>query len=137
MKNTVGAIIIKDNKILLAKRGHPPFKNYRTLPGGHIEKGETAKQAIIREVKEEANLDIKPIFFMDFIEIFERIRWYACVTIFTGKANGNIMFDNHEIKDVRYFSFNKLPKLAFNHEEIIKRYRKSKMKRLINSTLHI
>ena len=98
MKNTVGTIIIKDNKILLAKRGHPPFKNYWTLPGGHIEKGETAKQAIIREVKEEANLDIKPIFFMDFIEIFDRIKWYAYVTIFTGKIKGKIMFDNQEIK---------------------------------------
>ena len=130
MIKTVAAIIIKDDKILLAKRGHMPFKNYWTLPGGHIDKGETKKQALIKEVKEETNLDIKPVFFMDFIEIFERTRWYACVTIFTGKANGNIMFDNHEIKDVRYFSFNKLPKLAFNHEEIIKRYKKVKWKDL-------
>ena len=70
MKNTVGAIIIKDNKILLAKRGHSPFKNHWTLSGGHIDKEETAKQAVIREVKEETNLDIKPVFFIDFIQIF-------------------------------------------------------------------
>jgi len=53
--------IIKDGdgNIVLIKRMYPPFQNYYALPGGFVEKGEKPVQALIREVKEETNLDIK------------------------------------------------------------------------------
>ena len=53
--------IIDDNKgnIILIKRKYPPYKDYYALPGGAVEKGENPKQAVIREVKEETNLDIE------------------------------------------------------------------------------
>ena len=55
---TVGALIVnKEGKILLTK-SHKWFDKY-TLPGGHIEVGETMKEAVIREVKEEAGLDVE------------------------------------------------------------------------------
>ncbi len=55
---TVGALIVnKQGKILLTK-SHKWFDKY-TLPGGHIEVGETMKEAVAREVKEEVGLDVK------------------------------------------------------------------------------
>ena len=55
---TVGALIVsKDGRILLTK-SHKWFDKY-TLPGGHIEVGETMKEAVIREVKEEVGLDVE------------------------------------------------------------------------------
>ncbi len=55
---TVGALIVnKEGKILLTK-SHKWFDKY-TLPGGHIEVGETMKEAIIREVKEETGGNIR------------------------------------------------------------------------------
>ncbi|HEX4921650.1 MAG TPA: NUDIX domain-containing protein, partial [Candidatus Bathyarchaeia archaeon] len=55
---TVGALIVnKEGKILLAK-SHKWFDKY-TLPGGHIEVGETMKEALKREVKEEVGLDVE------------------------------------------------------------------------------
>ena len=55
---TVGALIVnKEGKILLTK-SHKWFNKY-TLPGGHIEVGETMKEAVIREVKEEVGLDVE------------------------------------------------------------------------------
>ena len=56
----VDAIIEDDDgNILLIKRKYPPYKDYFALPGGGVEKGESQKQALIREIKEETNLDIK------------------------------------------------------------------------------
>lgn len=67
IKRVCGAII-RDNMILMVKHRHNG-NQYWTLPGGGVEKGETPKKAIIREVSEEANIDteiIKPIFDEDF-----------------------------------------------------------------------
>ena len=57
---TVDAII-EDQKgnVVLIKRKYPPFRNYFALPGGFIKKGEKHTEAVIREIKEETNLDIK------------------------------------------------------------------------------
>jgi 8-oxo-dGTP diphosphatase len=56
-KDRAGAVIIKDNKILLFHR----FKNgreYWCLPGGGIEEGEINESALDREIKEELNLTV-------------------------------------------------------------------------------
>ena len=52
----VGAIIIKDNKLLMVKNNKD---DYYYSVGGRIQFGETAKQAIKREVKEELGFDME------------------------------------------------------------------------------
>jgi len=60
-KGVVNLIIRQDNKVLLYFR-NDGFFNYDggwwVLPAGHIEQGETAKHAAIREAKEEMDIDI-------------------------------------------------------------------------------
>jgi mutator protein MutT len=66
----VGALIFRRNKILLVERGKEPLKGYWSLPGGALETGETLEQGVIREVREETGLEVKPL---RVLEIFERI----------------------------------------------------------------
>ena len=54
----VAAIIQKENKILATKRGYGEFINMWEFPGGKSEPGETKKQALVREIKEELNIEI-------------------------------------------------------------------------------
>lgn len=54
----VAAIIQKENKILATKRGYGEFINMWEFPGGKIESGETKEQALVREIKEELNIEI-------------------------------------------------------------------------------
>ncbi len=122
---TVGAIIKKGGKILLVKRNNKPFRNYWTFPGGHIERGETALQAIKREVKEETDLTLtKPRFFCFNDEIFPRLKWYAVLLVFLGKSKGKIKGDGKEVKEIRWFFKKDLSKIkmAFNHGQILKKY---------------
>lgn len=59
MINVTCAIIIKDNKILVAQRSEKmkmPLK--WEFPGGKLESGETEIECIIREIKEELNIEI-------------------------------------------------------------------------------
>jgi mutator protein MutT len=55
----VAAIIVNEkNELLLTKRAFEPDKGMLDLPGGFVDPGETAENALIREIKEELNLDI-------------------------------------------------------------------------------
>ena len=54
----VAAIIQKENKILATKRGYGEFINMWEFPVGKIELGETKEQALVREIKEELNIEI-------------------------------------------------------------------------------
>lgn len=55
---TVLCLIEKGDEILLQNRVKEDWKGY-TLPGGHVELGESFVDAAIREVKEEAGIEIK------------------------------------------------------------------------------
>lgn len=54
----VAAVIKKDNQIFCTQRGYGDFKGYWEFPGGKIEDGETPQEALIREIKEELDVDI-------------------------------------------------------------------------------
>jgi ADP-ribose pyrophosphatase YjhB (NUDIX family) len=53
---TASVFVLNDDKILMLKQTR---SKYWLLPGGHIEDGELPHEAVIREVKEETNLDIE------------------------------------------------------------------------------
>jgi len=66
----VGAVIVKDGKVLIVKRGHEPRKGEWSLPGGRVELGETLVDALRREIREETGLeiDVGPV-----VEVFDRV----------------------------------------------------------------
>ncbi len=130
VRATACALIEKDGNVLLVKRGNEPFKDYWTLPGGHIDFGETAEQAVIREVKEETGLTIKPKFLGYRDEIYPDINWHGEALIFHGEAQGKEEIDGKEIVDIKWFDIDEAlnMKLAFEHEKTLEIYKK-KMKR--------
>jgi nucleoside triphosphatase len=72
---TVGALIVDPAGKLFLMKTHKWLGKY-TLPGGHIELGESMEQALRREVKEETNLDIAEIEFLCTQEfIYDPVFW--------------------------------------------------------------
>jgi len=67
----VGAIVFKDNQVLLVRRGKPPARDLWAIPGGSVEIRETLQQAAEREIFEETGITIQalePVFTFDYIE---------------------------------------------------------------------
>ncbi|MGS0826265.1 8-oxo-dGTP diphosphatase MutT [Shewanella sp. 0m-8] len=89
----VGVIQDKNQRILLAKRPEHLHQGGKwEFPGGKVEKSETTSEALIRELKEEVNLDVNATEPMMEIhhdygdkQVFLDIHW---VTNFSGEAKG-------------------------------------------------
>ena len=68
-KPCVCALILREDRLLLARRGIEPFRDYWDIPGGFLENGEAPDVGLRRELQEELGLavEIGPIFgiFMD------------------------------------------------------------------------
>ncbi|MFX1381771.1 MAG: NUDIX domain-containing protein [Promethearchaeota archaeon] len=123
---TVDAVIVDNSgNIVLIQRKYPPFKDYYALPGGFVEKGETAEQALKREVKEETNLDIKIV---NKIGVFDEegrdprgkihSTAYKCKII----SDTSEMHSGDDSKKVELFPIEKIKnlELAFDHKKILK-----------------
>ncbi len=121
---TVDIIIIYNNKIVLVKRKNPPYKDYFALPGGFVEVGERVEEAAIREAKEETGLDVKIIKLAGVYSDPNRDpRGHVVSICYLAKGSGTLKADS-DAKDVMVFGLDELPKLAFDHNEIIENARK-------------
>ncbi|MBO7426254.1 MAG: (deoxy)nucleoside triphosphate pyrophosphohydrolase [Clostridiales bacterium] len=54
----VAAIISKGDRIFATQRGYGDFKDGWEFPGGKVEPGESSKEALVREIREELDADI-------------------------------------------------------------------------------
>ena len=104
---TVGALIFNTDGQLFLMRSHKWHDSY-TVPGGHIELGETMEQALVREIKEETNLDIydiQLIFHQEFI--YDHEFWKKRHFIFfdfCAKTDSTEVILNHEAEDYVWVS---------------------------------
>jgi mutator protein MutT len=66
----VGAVVTREAKVLLVKRGRDPGRGLWTLPGGAVHAGEALKPAVARELGEECGIEVAV---EDIAEVVERM----------------------------------------------------------------
>jgi len=122
---TVGAVILdrsgKEPKVLLTRRNVEPFKGKWCLPGGHIERFETAAAAVVREVREEIGLEFRGTFLDWFEEIYPDLGVHNVVLMYLGEATGELVACEREVSDIGWFPLGEaraLP-LAFCHQRVL------------------
>ena len=68
----VGAVVFRDDSVLLIRRGKEPRAGQWSLPGGAQKLGETVFAAACREVKEEAGIDVRVVGLLDVVDSITR-----------------------------------------------------------------
>lgn len=116
---TIAAIILENDKgefLLYLRDNKPgiPFPNHWDLIGGHVEEGETPEEALVREAKEELDIDLKEFTFYKKYECLTGDAYENVKYIYSGKINLPIeeitllegdypkYFTRDEIPDVKF-----------------------------------
>ncbi len=68
----VAAVVFRGSEVLLVRRGNQPSKGKLGIPGGVVELGETAEEAVVREVEEETGIRVKPLRVLDVLDSIVR-----------------------------------------------------------------
>jgi 8-oxo-dGTP diphosphatase len=117
----VGAVIVQHNRVLLIRRGTAPLLGEWSLPGGALESGETLREAVAREVREETGLVVET---GEMLGVYERIipgdggrvRYHFVLTDFLCRAIGGELRAGSDAADVRWFTSEELPALNLAHD---------------------
>lgn len=115
----VGAIVIKDEKILLVKRNKAPQKDLWAIPGGSVELGETLQEAAEREIQEETGLTVmakEPVHTFDLIERNDRgaVRFHYVIVDLSAEYIKGELRPADDARDARWFFPKDLANIALS-----------------------
>ena len=109
--------------VLLIKRKYEPFKDKWAIPGGFVENDESLETAVERELLEETGIKIN---YLEQLYTFgkpnrdPRGRVVSIAYFGLVRPNAFNIFASTDAEQVQWFNINELPKLSFDHKEILK-----------------
>ena len=115
----VGAIVVKDKKVLLVRRGQPPDKGLWAIPGGRVELGETLKYAVEREILEETGITIKArkiVYTFDMIERDKtgRVSYHYVIVDFLANYIKGELYAADDVSEGRWVTASEMSRMPMN-----------------------
>jgi 8-oxo-dGTP diphosphatase len=111
----VSAVIVQNGTILLVKRGDEPNRGLWSLPGGHIELGETARDALAREVLEETSLQVEVGEVASVHDVIsregDRIAFHYVIVSFFATVTGGSLRASSDAAEARWIALGDVRKL--------------------------
>ncbi|MEN0048647.1 MAG: NUDIX domain-containing protein [Bacteroidota bacterium] len=129
IKIAVDAIVFGYEKaqlyVLLIKQKFGAYKNIWSLPGGFVLNGEGLTQAVTRELKEEAGIEVDYLeqlyTFGDQVERDPRGQVISVAYFALVNPENLVLRADTDAEDAQWFPFNDLPQLAYDHDQIIQK----------------
>jgi 8-oxo-dGTP diphosphatase len=115
----VGAIVVRDNRVLLVRRGQPPSEGLWAIPGGRVELGETLQEAAGREIKEETGLTVcarDPVHTFDVIlrDKTGRVQFHYVIVDLLADYVGGALRPGDDAREARWVTPEELEELPIN-----------------------
>jgi ADP-ribose pyrophosphatase YjhB (NUDIX family) len=99
------SLVTNPKKVLMIRRADPPHMGKWTLPGGHLEFGESLEDTAVRETKEETGVSIRVVGFVGFKNtlINERSgKYHVVLFCYRGVAEGGLLEKSPEVADAAW-----------------------------------
>lgn len=107
-------------RLLLIRRGRPPFKGQYALPGGFVEVGETVEAAALRELKEETGIDGRIVGLVGVYSDPKRDpRRHSVAVSFLVRPLSLRVAGGDDAASAEWIEDWRAVKLAFDHEDIV------------------
>jgi len=120
----VAAILEYNKKIILIQRAKEPGKGKLDLPGGFVDPKESIEEAVIREIKEELNIDItEPKYLGSYPNVYkyEGVVYHTCDLFFHSEIKAlPADFDRTEIEDLLLINPLEIPNKRIVFESVKK-----------------
>ena len=92
----VAAIITYEDKIFATQRGYGEFEGGWEFPGGKVEEGETPEEALVREIKEELDVEVEVEELLDTVE-YDYPKFHLSMDCFICKVKyGDFVLKEHK-----------------------------------------
>jgi 8-oxo-dGTP diphosphatase len=115
----VDAVILFEDGIVLIRRLNPPYQGFYALPGGFVEVGERAEEALHREAQEETGLEIELLGLVGaYSDPGRDPRGHVVSLCYLAQGAGELR-SGSDASSVEVFSSQALPPLAFDHRQMI------------------
>ncbi len=120
-KLTVDAVWVDRGRLLVVRRGRPPFRGWWALPGGFVEPDESVEQAVVREVFEETGLKGRPGRIVGvYSEPGRDPRGPTATVAFELRGRATSPRGGDDAADARWLPIREAAPLAFDHGRIVR-----------------
>lgn len=117
---TVDGVVVDGGRVLLIRRLNPPFQGLWALPGGFVDVGESCEEAVVREVREETGLDGGILKLVGvYSDPARDPRGHTVSVVYLCEVVGGKLSAADDAADARFFPFDELPGLAFDHAIVV------------------
>jgi 8-oxo-dGTP diphosphatase len=110
----VGGVVIRDNRVLLIRRGTEPLKGEWSVPGGMLELGESLTDGVKREVLEETGLSVRPLEVLAVLDRVQkngkRVRYHYVIIDYVCRPTGGRLKPGSDVLDARWVESRELPR---------------------------
>ncbi|HEX9340322.1 MAG TPA: NUDIX hydrolase, partial [Thermoplasmata archaeon] len=116
--------VLHDGKLVVVRRRNDPFRGMPALPGGFVELGERVEDAAVREVREETGLGTRVLRLVGvFSDPSRDPRGHVVSIAYALEEIGGVLKAGSDAADVMLINPDDLPRMAFDHDEIIRRWK--------------
>ncbi len=121
-----GAILFRDNSILLTKRKYPPREGDWCFPAGFMEYSESPAECCVRELKEETGLDIKISGLFHAYAGHDDPRSNAVLILYLADISGGELRPGDDAIETVFFELDRIPpNIAFQaHRDAIRDFKR-------------
>lgn len=114
------AAIFRGGEVLLVERGKPPTRGIWSLPGGHIEAGETAREAALRELGEETGTTADLVGLVDVHDVIARdadggLRAHYLLAVYWGRWAGGEPVAGSDSAAARFVPLTEIGRYPMTH----------------------